>query len=188
MPLLRQRGGSPLSHHSGSVEELLKSLFLSGLFEKRPVEYRKPRTEAEALSNLRDLLEKNFDPRYYFFCSRKTLLVWLPNYEEMLLNPRTRRSLDKIEQKLTAEVAVGNVAAFRKLCLDGKNVAIEFLALLDGPWLRRCLADRRDTQRERGATLCFLENSLGPPRRGVREGWPKPRDDCIRSPLMPLNR
>lgn len=152
---------SLLSHYFGSVEELLKSVFRSVLFEERPVEYRKPKTEVEALSNLQEMLEKNFDANYY---SRKNLLVWLPIYEEMLLNPRTRRSLDKIKQELTAEVAraVADVAAFRKLRLDAKNVAIELLALLDGLWLRWCLSDRRDTQRERAAAKRFLETSLGP--------------------------
>ena len=151
---------SLLSHYFGSVEELLKSVFRSVLFEERPVEYRKPKTLEEALSHLRDLVEKNFDPDYY---SRRNLLVWLPIYEEMLLNPRTRRSLHKIEQELTAEVAraVGDVARFRKLRVDAEGVATEFLALLDGLWLRWCLSERRDTLRERRAAQRFLETTLG---------------------------
>lgn len=152
---------SLLSHYFGSVEELLKSVFRSVLFEERPAEYHKPVNLAEALSNLRGLLEKNFDPDYY---SRRNLLVWLPIYEEMLLNARTRRSLDKIEQELTSEVAraVSDVARFRKLRIDAQDLAAQFLAFLDGLWLRWCLSERRDTQRERVAAQRFLEASLGP--------------------------
>ncbi len=152
---------SLLSHYFGSVEELLKSVFRSVLFEARPAEYSKPRNLDEALSSLRDLVEKNFNADYY---SRKNLLVWLPIYEEMLLNTRTRRTLDKIEQELQAEVsmAVGYVARFRKLRIDAEEFAFEFLAFLDGLWLRWCLSERRETQRERGAALRFLEAVLGP--------------------------
>src|SRR6476659_1825793 len=74
---------SLLSHYFGSVEELLKSVFRSVLFEERPVGYRKPRSLAGALSNLQDIIAKNFEREYY---SRQNLLVWLPIYEEMLLN------------------------------------------------------------------------------------------------------
>ena len=152
---------SLLSHYFGSIEELLKSVFRSVLFEERPSEYRKPKTEAEALANLNGLLEKNFDPGYY---SRRNLLVWLPIYEEMLLNPRTRRTLDGIEQELMDEVvaAVADVAQFRSLRIDAEGLAADFLALLDGLWLRWCLSDRQDTQRERSAAQRFLETCLGP--------------------------
>jgi TetR/AcrR family transcriptional repressor of bet genes len=156
---------SLLSHNFGSVEELLKSVFRSVLFEARPGDYTKPRNLAEAPSNLEALVAKNFDPDYY---SRRNLLVWFPIYEEMLLNPRTRRTLDKIEQELTAEVtrAVGAVAEFRKLELDAASLAHEFLAFLDGLWLRWCLSDRRDTGRERTAAIGFLGATLGSVERG----------------------
>lgn len=152
---------SLLSHYFGSVEELLKSVFRSVLFEARPSDYTKPRNLAEALAGLHDLVEKNFHPDYY---SRRNLLVWLPIYEEMLLSPRTRRSLEKIEQELSGEVvrAVADVARFRKLKVDADAVAFEFLAFLDGLWLRWCLSERRDVARERAAAQRFLEAALGP--------------------------
>jgi len=75
---------SLLSHYFGSVEELHKSVFRSVLFEAKAVEYIKPKTLAEALSALRELLEKNFHPDYY---SRRNLLVWLPIYEECCSTP-----------------------------------------------------------------------------------------------------
>lgn len=151
---------SLLSHYFGSVEELLKSVFRSVLFEAQPASYAEPRTLAEALANLNVLIEKNFHPDYY---SRKNLLVWLPLYEEMLLNARTRGSLDRIEQKLVGEVsrAVADVARFRKLRIDAEDLAFEFLAFLDGLWLRWCLSNRRDTRRERAAAQRFLEAALG---------------------------
>ena len=151
---------SLLSHYFGSVEELLKSVFRSVLFDAKSAEYRKPKSLAEALSALRELIEKNFHPDYY---SRRNLLVWLPIYEEMLLNARTRRSLDKIERELTMEVtqAVADVARFRNLTVDAEAMAFEFLAFLDGLWLRWCLSSRRDTERERAAAQRFLETALG---------------------------
>lgn len=152
---------SLLSHYFGSVEELLKSVFRSVLFEARPGAYVKPRKLADAVANLHCLVEKNFDPAYY---SRRNLLVWLPIYEEMMLNPRIRRSLDKIERKLIGEVAraVADVAGFRKLQVDADAVAFEFLAFLDGLWLRWCVSGRRDITRERNAAQRFLEAALGP--------------------------
>lgn len=152
---------SLLSHYFGSVEELLKSVFRSVLFETKPTEYHKPRSTAEALSNLHDVVTRNFHPDYY---SRKNLLVWLPIYEEMLLNARIRRTLDKIEQELIGDVAraVADVAKFRNLEVDAGEVAFEFLAFLDGLWLRWCLSERRDTAREEAAAVRFLETSLGP--------------------------
>ena len=151
---------SLLSHYFGSVEELLKSVFRSVLFEARPAAYVKPKSLAEALANLHDLVERNFGPGYY---SRKNLLVWLPIYEEMLLNARTRRSLDRIEQELVDEVAraVADVARFRNLSVDADELAFEFLAFLDGLWLRWCLSSRRDTGRERAAARRFLAAALG---------------------------
>lgn len=152
---------SLLSHYFGSVEELLKSVFRSVLFEAKPSVYVKPKSLAHAVSNLNDLLGKNFHPDYY---SRRNLLVWLPIYEEMLLNTRTRRSLHKIEEELTKEVAraVADVALFRKLTVDAEELAFEFLAFLDGLWLRWCLSSRRDTLREQAAARRFLESTLGP--------------------------
>jgi TetR/AcrR family transcriptional repressor of bet genes len=152
---------SLLSHYFGSVEELLKSVFRSVLFEEKPAEYRKPKSLAEAISNLHDIVTKNFDHGYY---SRQNLLVWLPIYEEMLLNARTRRSLGRIEQELTNELAraVQDVARFRKLDVDAEGLAFEFLAFLDGLWLRWCLSERRDARRERDAAVRFLEVVLGP--------------------------
>ena len=152
---------SLLSHYFGSVDELLKSVFRSVLFEARPPEYRTPVSIAEAVSNLQQIIAKKFDPHYY---SRRNLLVWLPIYEEMLLNPRIRRGLGKIEQELTAEIArvVADVARFRKVDIDATALALELLAFLDGLWLRWCLSERRETKRERAAALRFLEATLGP--------------------------
>lgn len=152
---------SLLSHYFGSVEELLKSVFRSVLFETRAADYRKPQTADDAVSNLHDVIARHFHPDYY---SRKNLLVWLPIYEEMLLNARTRRALDKIEHETVGDVAraLADVAAFRNRVIDTDGLAFEFLAFLDGLWLRWCLSERNDTRRELGAALRFLECHLGP--------------------------
>lgn len=152
---------SLLSHYFGSVEELLQSVFRSVLFETRLADYHAPESLEEALSNLRDIVARNFDPSYY---SRRNLLVWLPLFEEMLLNARTRRKLDQVEKDHVTEVArsIADVASFRRLDIDAEALACELLAFLDGLWLRWCLSERRDTSRERDAATRFLETALGP--------------------------
>lgn len=152
---------SLVSHYFGSADDVLKAVFKSVMFEVRTGSYRKPRDLAEALSNLHNVIERNFNPDYY---SRTNLLVWLPIYEEMLLNSRVRRSLDKLDNAAVAEVAMAaaDVARFRKLRIDTEALAYEFLAFLDGLWLRWCLSSRRDTRREVAAATRFLEASLGP--------------------------
>jgi len=155
---------SLLSHYFGSVEELLKSVFRSVLFESRPVAYVQPKNLAGAIANLHDLVERNFRADYY---SRRNLLVWLPIYEEMLLNARTRRSLDRIEQELVGGVAraVADVARFRKLKLDADELAFEFLAFLDGLWLQWCFSGKADYARNKATALAYLEFHLGPLRK-----------------------
>lgn len=151
---------SLLSHYFGSADELLKAVFKSVMFEVRAGEYTAPKDLSEALENLWGIIDRNFDPDYY---SRTNLLVWLPIYEEMLLNARTRRKLDKLDEQAISEVAqaIADVARFRKRDLDAHAVAAEFLAFLDGLWLRWCLSGRRDTERELGSAVRFLEVSLG---------------------------
>lgn len=152
---------SLVSHYFGSADELLKAVFQSAMFEVRPSDYHKPQNLSEALANIRNIVERNFHPDYY---SRTNLLVWLPIYEEMLLNPRSRRSLNKLDREAVSEVALAaaDVARFRDLDIDSQAVAYEFLAFLDGLWLRWCFSGRRDTRQERAAALRFLQGSLGP--------------------------
>lgn len=158
---------SLLSHYFGSADDLLKAVFKSVMFEVRAGEYRAPKNLPEALANLWGIIDRNFDPGYY---SRTNLLVWLPIYEEMLLNPRNRRKLDKLDAQAISEVAqaIADVARFRKRDIDSEAVAAEFLAFLDGLWLRWCVSGRRDTDRERSSAVRFLEvnlGSLGSPRK-----------------------
>lgn len=152
---------SLVSHYFGSVEELLHAVFQSVMVDIRPVSHQRPENEAEALATLRDIVKRNFHPDYY---SRSNLLVWLPIYEEMLLNPKTRRSLARLDGKAIAELAlaVADVARFRRLTIDSRELADEFLAFLDGLWLRWCLTSRRDTRLEADAAVRFLESRLGP--------------------------
>lgn len=152
---------SLVSHYFGSADELLKAVFKSVMVEIKPPSHERPGNLHEALANLRDIVRRNFDPEYY---SPQNLLVWLPIYEEMLLNARTRRSLARLEDKMTAEIAlaIADIARLRRLRLDPEAIGYEFLAFLDGLWLRWCLSGRRDTGRELDAAIRFLESRLGP--------------------------
>ena len=151
---------SLVSHYFGSCDEVLKAVFRSVMIEPVPGEYKKARSLGEALANVRELVARHFSDDYY---SRNNLLVWLPIYEEMLLNRRTRTALDKVEREHTAKLAVtfADVIRLRKLEVDPAALAEEFLAFLDGLWLRWCTSERKDTERELAAAVRFLESSLG---------------------------
>lgn len=152
-----------INHYYDGVEDLLQAVFNSVMFELPSVGAGEPQDLETAITSLRDVVEKNFAPGYY---SRENLLIWLPIYEEMVLNPKRRRSLGKQDQKYVDKVArhIAAVARFRDLTLDAPQIAYDFLAFLDGLWLRWCLSARKDTRREKEAALRFLEYELGPLR------------------------
>jgi hypothetical protein len=48
------------------------------------------------------------------------------------------------------------------LKIESGDIAYEFLAFLDGLWLRWCVSGRRENRRELNAAVRFLEGRLGP--------------------------
>ena len=154
-----------IGHYFGGIDDLLKAVFDSVMFEFPSFEQQVPQDLATAKANLRAIVERNFAPDYY---SRENLLVWLPIYEEMALNAALRAKLTDQDQRYVDEVAevIARVAEFRDLPVDAQALAYDFLALLDGLWIRWCHSDRSDTLREQQAAYRLLERALGPLREG----------------------
>ena len=85
---------SLVSHYFGSGNGVLKAVFRSVMIETLPGDYQKAETLDDALANVQELVARHFSENYY---SRSSLLEWLLIYEEILLNRRTRTTLEKIE-------------------------------------------------------------------------------------------
>ena len=152
-----------IGHYFGGIDDLLKAVFDSVMFEMPAFGQQAPPDLETAKANVRALIERNFAPEYY---SRENLLVWLPIYEQMALNEALRARLAAQDQRYVDDVAqvIGHVAGFRGLRIDAQSIAYEFLAFLDGLWIRWCHSNRTDTQREQEAAYRMLESALGPLR------------------------
>lgn len=150
-----------IGHYFEGIDDLLQAVFKSVMFELPELGADEAGDLKSALANLREVVEKNFATDYY---SRENMLVWLPLFEEMLLNAKMRRRLDAQEQKYIDGVAyhIAKVAEFRKLNVDAQELAYNFLSLLDGLWLRWCLSERVTVSREKATAIRYLEAELGP--------------------------
>lgn len=156
-----------IGHYFGGIEEIKAAVFRSVMFELPQLNRQRREGITGALADLNDMIESNFAHEYY---SRENLLVWLPIYEEMLTNPATRETLNAHEEQYIDTVAliIGRVAALRGLDIDAKGVAYNFLALLDGLWIRWCHSSRQDVDYEKGVAAEYLETILGPIRYAAK--------------------
>ena len=149
-----------IGHYFGGIEELLQAVFAAVMFKMPAVPRTEPKSLADAASQLLDTVESNFAPDYY---SRDNLLVWLPLYEEMYLKGRIGRRLVAQEQEYVEAVArqIAAVARFRKLKVDARQVASDFIAFTDGLWLQWCFSDSADYSRNRDTAVRYLESHVG---------------------------
>ena len=152
---------SLVSYHFGNVEGLFNALVETVMLEEPPAKTLPAANLDDALLNLQALIDRHFDPSYY---SRENLLVWLPVYEQTLLNEGVNERLNARDNRLIEEavVLIGDVARNKGLNVDADQIAYDFLALLDGLWLAWCLSDREDIEQERQSAYRFLEAFLGP--------------------------
>ena len=152
-----------IGHYFGGIDELLQAVFDSVMFELPRLAAQEPQTAEAAADNLREVVARNFSPDYY---SRGNLLIWLPIYEEMMLSDSLRRKLVAQDQRYVDEVAVhiARVAKLRGRDVDAQALAGNFLAFLDGLWLRWCFSGRAGTEREQDTAYRYLEAALGPLR------------------------
>jgi TetR/AcrR family transcriptional regulator, transcriptional repressor of bet genes len=156
-----------IGHYFGGIDEIKTAVFLSVMFELPGVKQGRRRNISGALADLLGMIESNFADDYY---SRENLLVWLPIYEEMLINAKTREKLNEKEERYIKAVAlvIGRVAELRGIDIDANRVAYNFLALLDGLWLRWCHSSRHDVEYEKGVAIEYLETILGPLRTAAK--------------------
>lgn len=167
--------GGLVIYHFGGIEGLLEAVCDSVMFELPDAREFVPRNLEEALANLRVVVERYFDPNYY---SRSSLLIWLPLFQQMLLDENFRRKLYARDEAYIAEFAVhiGHVVAFRQLDIDATKLARDLMSFMDGLWLRWCHSDRPATAAEHATAVEYLEYKLGPlslrerapPRNGKR--------------------
>lgn len=150
-----------IGHYFGGIDEIKTAVFLSVMFELPVVKQGRRANISGALADLLGMIENNFADAYY---SRENLLVWLPIYEEMLINATTRDKLNEKEKRYIEAVAlvIGRVAELRGIDIDANRVAYNFLSLLDGLWLRWCHSSRPDVEYEKGVAVEYLEMILGP--------------------------
>ena len=55
-----------------------------------------------------------------------------------------------------------SIANARGLNIDAKKLASDFIALLDGLWLKWCLSNSAKPDEEKQSALNFLEKAIGP--------------------------
>lgn len=153
-----------VGHYFGGIDGLLQAVFQSIMFKMPPVEEVEPATPDDAVAQLLRTLESNFAPDYY---SRKNLLVWLPLYQEMMLDRKLGRKLVAQDQQYIKALAkqIDAVARFRRLALDAMQLASDTMAFLDGLWLQWCFSGKADYARNKATALAYLEFHLGPLRK-----------------------
>lgn len=158
-----EAGVSPalVVYHFGSIDHLLSAVYGSVMFELPDMGEFPPTSLAEAVANLRLVVERYFDPAYY---SRESLLIWLPLFERSMLDVAFRRKINAQDECYIANFAVhiARVIEFRELDLDALNVTRNLMSFMDGLWLRWCHSDRQDTRAEHLAALDYLESKIGP--------------------------
>jgi TetR/AcrR family transcriptional repressor of bet genes len=153
-----------VGHYFGGIDGLLQAVFQSIMFKMPPVESDEAASQDEAVAQLLRTVENNFAPEYY---SRENLRIWLPLYQEMMLDRKLGRKLVTQEQQYITALAkqIAAVARFRRMTLDDMQLASDFIAFLDGLWLQWCFTGKADYGRNKATALAYLEFHLGPLRK-----------------------
>ncbi len=148
-------------YHFGGIDGLLAAVCDSVMFELPDTEEFPSATPQEAAANLLLVVEKYFDPQYY---SRESLLIWLPLFQQMVLDEEFRQKIYARDETYIRGFAVhiGRVIEFRRLDLDPMVLARNLMSFMDGLWLRWCHSNRPDTLEEHRAALDYLESKIGP--------------------------
>lgn len=118
---------------------------------------------SESIAIVVGVIDSNFTTEIY---SRKNFAVWLSLYAEMQFNDALRAKRGALAQEYNATLAqhLSNIAQFRALTLDAPTVASDFVAYLDGLWLKWCLSNSASPSAEKASASTFLENHVGPLR------------------------
>lgn len=153
-----------VGHYFGGIDGLLQAVFQSIMFKMPPVADDEPASLDAAVAQLLRTVESNFAPGYY---SRENLLIWLPLYQEMMLDRKLGRKLVAQDQRDIKALArqIEAVARFRRLKLDAMRLASDFMAFLDGLWLQWCFSGKADYAHNKATAMTYLELHLGPLRK-----------------------
>lgn len=153
-----------VGHYFGGINGLLQAVFQSIMFKMPPVAEDEPASLDAAVAQLLRTVESNFAPDYY---SRENLLVWLPLYQEMMLDRKLGRKLLAQDQQDIKALArqIEAVAHFRRLKLDALQLASDFMAFLDGLWLQWCFSGKANYAHNKATAVTYLEFHLGPLRK-----------------------
>jgi AcrR family transcriptional regulator len=155
--ICRQAGVSRglINHYFGSKDGLLVEVYRGSLYEMVS-------TRITPSARLSTIIDATFTPDFF---SRANLRVWLALWGEIASNA-TLRSVHRdlygtYRQAIAREIKA--IAEARDIELNADNLALSFLALVDGLWLEWCLDDTAVAPGEtRAVAMAMLEAHLGP--------------------------
>ncbi len=153
-----------VGHYFGGIDGLLQAVFQSIMFKMPAVAEDEPASLDAAVAQLLRTVESNFARDYY---SRENLLIWLPLYQEMMLDRKLGRKLVAQDQQDIKALSrqIEAVARFRRLKLDAPQLASDVMAFLDGLWLQWCFSGKADYAHNKATAVAYLEFHLGPLRK-----------------------
>jgi AcrR family transcriptional regulator len=103
---------SLISYHFDGIEGLFNALVDSIMLDEPSTKNLPPADLEGDSENLHSLIDRHFDPDYY---SRENLLVWLPVYEQMLLDEHVNATMSAREDRVIKEAAIhiDDIAVFQ---------------------------------------------------------------------------
>lgn len=158
--ICREAGASRglITHHFGSKDGLLAAVYAAAY---RPM-LRGLTPDSEPAPGLAALIDRLFAPDNF---NRDSLNIWLALWGETATNPALQAEHHKNYAAYHACVsgAIADLVAARNLTLAAGELAISFIALVDGLWLEQCLdPNLLSPARAKQACLRMLEPVLGP--------------------------
>jgi AcrR family transcriptional regulator len=107
------------------------------------------------------IIDDNFSSEIY---SRNNFVVWQSLYCEMHFNEELRAKSEVRSAQYQKHLAdyLQSIANARGLNIDATKLASDFIALLDGLWLKWCLSNSAKPDEEKQSALNFLEKAIGP--------------------------
>lgn len=158
---------SPLVHHYlKSREQLLAEVYCSLMRQIPCLPKKRPRGLDDAIRELVEFVDANFDPNYY---DRSNFLPWLALWQELAQNPALRPESASIEAPVRVQLVsiIKFIAESRGTRIDAQQLAHQFDCLLNGLWISWCLEEDGNPLclKEKASAIAYLESHLGPLNR-----------------------
>lgn len=155
-----------INHYFDGKDGLLIELYRDSLYasvRRRITRVFETATEdSDPATHLLAIVNATFAPEFF---TRRSLQVWLALWGEIARNAELRtvhRDLYGGYRRQIAD-AVSRIAEARGADVDAEQLALSFVALVDGLWLEWCLDETAvDPPAARAATMAMLEAHLGP--------------------------